>query len=167
MLRLIQSAALTLALALGACAAASPIVQTRVPGPLPVDTFRISAPPAEAGPSADGVERLVAKELQARGLMEAGDAADPAYLVEIAFGRRPRGVAAAVPGDQGAEVVLPAVHRTLRRPLVSGAETLAVRIVERTSGRELYAANATVASRTPVAPESLVRSALQPLDVTR
>lgn len=159
---MLRSLLLAVPLALSACASSAPVVQARAHGPLAAAAFQISATPSpEAKLSA--TERSVSEALQARGWREAGQTEEPAYLVEVAFSRRPRGVAAAVPQDQGGEILLPAAGRTLRRPLVTGAETLTIRIVERRSGRELYSASATVAGRTTIPADSLVRSALQPL----
>jgi hypothetical protein len=154
-------------LTLGACATAAPVVQARVPGPVPAATFHISSLPADDDAGVEAVDRVVAGELKARGLQEAAMGVDPAYLVEVAVSSRPRGVGAAVPTDNEADIVLPAARRTFCRPFVRSAETATVRIVERISGREVYVASATVATRAPVAAEALVRGALEPLAVTR
>jgi hypothetical protein len=156
-------ASLLMALALGACASAAPAVTTHAAQPVSPGSFRLlGAPSAEAAGS--GVEREVVEALTARGFQPAGAGAQATYLVEAALGDRPRGVAAAVSqADGGSREIVSPPRRSLRRPLVNGARTLVVRIVERDSGRELYAASATQLYRRPGPADVLVDAALKGL----
>jgi len=109
----------------------------------------------------------VVQALQARGFSVASGGAEPEYVIEVAASARPIGVAAAVPNEQKSAPLLPAAGRTLRQPLARGAATLAVRIVEQASGRELYAASATRTSRRPAVEPYWVEAALAPLGSAR
>lgn len=154
---------IVLALVLSACASASPLVESRGTPPASPASFRLSGAPSGEG-EAPAVERQVAAALEARGLREAAADAPADYLVEVALSDRPRGVAAAVPQEDGkAQTLTAAVGRSLRHPLTRGVASLTIRIVERVSGRELYRATATRPYRKPPAHRDLVRAALQPL----
>lgn len=165
----VQILACLLVVGVSACAGASPMVQTRVAGPIARATFRISAPPGEGDATARPVERQVAAALVGKGLRQAGSERAADYTVEVAYSDRPNGVGAALPQAQGpaAPVVAPQ-RRTLARPFVRGASALTVRIVETGAGRELYAASATRPHRkiTPDLAVGLVDAALKPLEVT-
>lgn len=149
------------------CASSSPMVETRVSGPLAPATFRISAPP-EGGAAGRPIERQVATVLVEKGLREARADQVAAYTVEVAHADRPNGVGAAIPQAQGpAAPVVAAQRRSLARPLVRGASALTVRILETGAGRELYAASATRRHRktNPDLAVGLVEAALKPLQV--
>lgn len=154
---------LLLPLALSACVSVRPAVESRGERPALPATFRLSgAPPGEGDVPA--VERQVAEALKERGFEEVAPEAPPRYLVDVALSERPRGVAAAVPSEHGeARTVAAAPRRSLRQPLTRGAATLTLRIVERISGREIYAATATRLYRKSATAEDLVRAAVQPL----
>lgn len=132
--------------AAAACTAVAPATEVSVAEPLRPASFRLSRLPEQAEASA--AEQRVAAALVRQGLHEAaaGEAAD--YTVEIASGDRPWPVTAAAPAEAGGPATLAARPKRTPRTLFSRAvASLALRIVDTRSGREVYSARATLPHR--------------------